>query len=157
MDKRVVFLEIVAIFIALIVYSIIVVIPDFKASLGSSDNFVNSSHYKNMIEMKIDDKTDFGLLINEEGKVFHIFFFDNSSVFLYNKNIENHNLKDSLIKVVQILGQEDILKETSKVVVTRYGEDSYSEFSKSWKDISAVYFVPREIVEEQSTIENKSL
>ena len=157
MNKRLAILEAFAIFVGLIVYSILVVVPDMKAKLGSSDNFVSSGHYQNMIEIRIDQKTDFGLLLNEEGKVFHIFFFDNSSVFLYNKNIENHNLKDSLIKVVQILGQEGILKDTSKIEVTRYGEEFYSDFIHSWEDISHVYSIPKEILEKENNLDQKSL
>lgn len=155
--KIVVILELLAIMIALIVYSIVVVIPEYKNKIGSSDSFVQSSHYRNMIEVKIDSQTDFAFLINEEGKVYHLFFFDNSSVFLYNKNIENNHLEDSLKESVRLLIQYDCLRSSSKVEIVRYSDEFYDVFKKAWKKETSSFSLPKSILETKYSLEEKAL
>ena len=153
--KVVVLLECFAIFVALIVYSIRVVIPEYKEKLGSSDRFLNTNHFQNMIEIRMDS-LDVALLINEEKEVYHLFFFDNSSVFLYNKNIENHSMEDSLSRMVSILIDKGVLSKETSVEIIRYGDKFYPEFRKAWEEISAQRNIPKEIVEKKISLEEKA-
>lgn len=156
-NRLIVALELLGIAIALVVYSVMIVIPEYKEKLGSSDSFVNAGQYKNMIEIRLDSQTDFALLLNQKGEVYHIFFFDNSSVFLYNKNIENHNLKESMQKILVLLVEHGYWKSDSKVEVIRYGDEFYSEFLATWKDLSFRYSLPEEILEKEVSLEDRAL
>ena len=44
-------------------------IPELKKEYGSSDTFLNTNSYQNMIELNIDNKVDFAIIINTDKKV----------------------------------------------------------------------------------------
>ena len=87
--KIVVFIEIIFVVVAMLYYVIKIMIPEYKENYGESDKFIQEKSYKNMVEVRIDDGCDFGLVFDNNGKIYHLFFFDNSAGFLYNQDIYN--------------------------------------------------------------------
>ena len=95
MEKKiVVILEILFIIGAFFFYTFKEVIPDYKKSIGSSDKFINTEVYNKMYEFNIDNKINFSIIIDENNKIYHMFFFDKESTCLANKNIENNKLEE---------------------------------------------------------------
>lgn len=143
--KLVILFEILLIIIGLLYYVIKIGIPEYKASLGSSDGFINSKNYYNMIEIVIDQKTDFGIMIDKEGKINHLFFFDSSSTFLYNKNIENMKLDKGLKKIIQILTDNSLLSDESSCEILRNNDEYYSNFMIVWKSLVSCNNIEKKI------------
>ena len=121
-DKTNTILTIILVFVITIVYTIFVAVPEYKKNLGSSDRLFFSSKYKNIVEIKIDDKVDFSLLFDNKARIYHIFFLDNNSTCLYNKNIENKDINNALKIIIPKLIENDLLKSTSVISVS-YCED----------------------------------
>lgn len=149
-------IEIIIIFAIMIYYSIAVMIPEYRKSQGSSDHFIKSSQVSNMIEIYIDSSTDFALVLDLEGNIYHIFFFDNSSLSLYNENIESKTLDQGLEIVVKKLIENDIIKQDSQVEI-RYAEKKYyNQFKNTWNQLVNKYSLPVNYIEKKQTIEEKA-
>ena len=128
-------------------------IPEWRESKGSSDGFIQSKKYRNMIEIRISDMVDFAYVLDKEGKVYHLFFFDKNSAILYNKSIENQTLKVSLQKTVILLQDKGYLKEGDSITIIRYGDEFYSDFMKTWRESIPSY----EIIEEEATLQERAM
>lgn len=150
-------LEIVLISVALFYYVIKIMIPEYRASQGSSDTFIRSSKYQNMIEVVINETTDFGIILDKEGKINHLFFFDNSSVVLYNKNIENQTIEVGLHKMIPILIENHLLSSGSSITIYRDKDDFYSSFEKIWDELIRKYSVETNILEKVQSINDRAI
>ena len=62
--KSVVILEIIGILIAFVYLFVTVSYPKYKKSLGSSDHFIKSENYKNMLEFHIDQNVHFAVVLS---------------------------------------------------------------------------------------------
>ena len=112
--------RLIVIFLVLALYSYLVSYPEFKNKIGSSDTFINTNEFKDMLEININDKINFSLVINEENNVYHLFFFENMSLMLYNKNIENTSLPTALKQIINILYTNDSLPNKSSIKLISY-------------------------------------
>lgn len=148
--------EIIVVFIAIIYVMITMVIPDIKKSQGSSDSFIKSSKYSNFIEVKIDNKTDFAIITDKEGKIYHLFFFDNTAVFLYNQNIENRSISSGLERIVAILIENQLLNSNSSIEVIRDNDKYYSEFKNNFINLLNKYSINNSIIEKTQSIDIKA-
>ena len=153
MNKKVLVIEIAIVVIAILYYVFAIMIPDYQKSQGSSDGFIKANKYQNIIKIKIDDTTDFALVFDTEGKIYHIFFFDNSSVFLYNQNIENKELNSSIKNIITILIENKKKKNNSKIEMVYDNEEHFKNFSKTWKDIEKELSIKTNTSEEVKTLE----
>lgn len=157
MEKKLMIIaEVLFVLIAITYYTIKELIPEYKTKFGSSDKIVNPTKYKNMVEISLDNGIDFALLIDENKKVFHIFFFTEESYCLYNKNIENTTIKESSNQIIKELIENDYLKTTSNIKVTRYTDAYYEYFINKWKESLKKYSINTEVIEETNTLDNKS-
>ena len=157
MEKKLMIIaEVLFVLIAITYYTIKELIPEYKTKFGSSDKIVNPTKYKNMVEISLDNGIDFALLIDENKKVFHIFFFTEESYCLYNKNIENTTIKESSNQIIKELIENDYLKTTSNIKVTRYTDAYYEYFINKWKESLKKYGINTEVIEETNTLDNKS-
>ena len=154
--KTVYLLEAILVLILLLGYTIFVVIPDYKKTQGSSDSFIQSSSYQNMIEVRINSVTDFAFVLNSKGDVYHLFFFDNTSTFLYNENIENHTIQDSLTKVIPILIENNLLRSGDEIELIRDKDDYYQEFIKTWNELLLKYSIETNTLEKVQSLRDKS-
>lgn len=155
--KIVVILEILAVLVAFVLYGVFVVVPEYKNKLGSSDYFIKSKEYSNMIEFSIDDNVNFSLLLNKKKQVYHIFFFDANAKCLYNQNIENNSYDEALSMVISKLIESDYLKVDSKIKMVRYGESDYMEFKKIFSSILLKYSISSPIIEDTSSLNDKAV
>ena len=157
MKKRfVVLFEIFLIVIGLLYYTFKIMMPEYRNQKGSSDQYIKSDLYSNMIEIQIDGETDFALVLNQEGTIYHLFFFDNSSVFLYNKNIENKNIEDGLSIMIPILIEKQILHDNSSVVLYRDKDSFYDVFKTNWEKSLLKYSIQVDTSHQIRTIEEKA-
>lgn len=129
MQKKILLiLEITVILGLSIFYVVHDVVPEYKEKLGSSDKFINTSDYRNMIEVRIDSKVRFLLVLNSEKKIYHIIFLSNEAMCLYNQNIESNDLSKGVSQIVRLLVEDERLTSTSSIEVTRYEDKFYQEF-----------------------------
>ena len=68
-NKAVILLEVIIVIIMFAWYISTTLIPELKQKFGSSDTFINSNLYNNMVELNIDD-TNFILVLNSREKIF---------------------------------------------------------------------------------------
>ena len=95
---------------------------------------ISSKDYYDAVEIKIDNKTNFILCINKEKKIYHIIFLEESSLSLYNNNIENNSIHTSIHKIISILQEQELLKENSIITLYNYEDKIFSEVKKEIKE-----------------------
>ncbi|MBP5678999.1 MAG: hypothetical protein J6X28_04150 [Bacilli bacterium] len=156
MNKKGMLLEFLLVIVLLVLYTIFVVYPDYKKSQGSSDAFIRSDDYENMIEIRINDQTDFAYILNSKEQVYHLFFFDNTSSILYNKNIEYQSIEKSIATTIPILIENQYLKNGDSVTILRASDTLYPQFQKSWDKIILQYSLVIETSEKVQTLEEKA-
>jgi hypothetical protein len=157
MQKKIVIIfEILFILVAFTYYTIKVLVPEFKEKYGSSDVLINTNKYKNLIEINVDNKVNFSYALSEDKEIYHIFFLDNNSTILYNQDIENTSISEGVSKTIKLLIENDYLKNTSIIKVTRYGDTYYSNFKNNFLKILKKYSLNTDIIEEDSTLEKLS-
>lgn len=143
---RVYFISKILIIIILIaVYYIFIGIPEYKKSIGSSDKIISTKNYYDMIEIQLND-LDFALVIDKNRTINHIFFFTESAICLYNKNIENKEITEGLTDIVKILIEKDILKNNSFMQITTYENKALADFKQSLSIITNKYSLSPNIV-----------
>ena len=125
MNKILFIVEVVGIIIAIIVVLIVKVIPEYESSLGSSEKLFIYGNYKTSVEVKIESGSEFLLIINEKNQIYQIFFENEQSTILVNKNIETKSITDGITEIVQILIHNNEL-ENKKITIVNYGEEEIS-------------------------------
>lgn len=119
-------LKILIIIIIIVLALITKAIPEYKATKGSSDIYINVEKYESLVELKINNQLNFILIISEQ-KISNILFLDETSMCLYNKNIEGNKLQDGINQIVNILIENNILEETTSITITKYKEEHYNK------------------------------
>ena len=158
MDSKIrIILEVLVIFIAFVYLFFKMSLPEIKNKFGSSDRILNANKYKNMVEINIDDNVDFALLFDSNSNMYHMFFFNENALVLYNRNIENNNISDGCSLIIDILRNNKLLKSESLIKVTRYNDTYYNKFIDSFRESLNNNDFNNNIEEFVSTIEEKSL
>ena len=130
-------------------------IPELKKEYGSSDTFLNTNSYQNMIELNIDNKVDFAILINNKKNIYHLFFFDEKSTCLYNQNIENNSISNSINKIMSILALNDQIKDLSTITITKYNNTYYQEIVYEIRKYISANNLEVSIIELEKTLEER--
>lgn len=133
-DRLYFIIRLVIIFIAVFIYTIVVSYPNFKKQFGSSDKYFNPDNYYDMLEVKVD-KIDFAFIINNKKKITNIFFFENNSLILYNKNIEGSNIEEGIEKFVLLLKENKYLTNDIKFLINSYQGRLLQDFKDSLEKI----------------------
>ena len=129
MEKKIVIVfEVLVIVVAVFYYYIKIFIPEYREKVGSSDSLIKAESYNNMVEISIDNNIDFSLVWDENGKIYHMFFFSKSASCLYSKGIEGNSFEEAISLTIQLLVENDYLKTNSSVKIIRYGNDGYKSF-----------------------------
>ena len=148
-------LQIIAVFILIIGVLIFDAIPNYKASQGSSDKYIDTETYTDIVEVKVNTKPNFALIITED-KISNILFFDQEALCLYNQDIEWTTIKNGTKKIIELLIENDYLKQDYFLILTKYKNKSYEETKqnilKTLQDLS----VNVNFQEETSSIEIKA-
>ncbi len=146
--------EVLLIIITIIYYYVEVFIPEYSKRLGSSDSFIRTSSYMNMVELIIDD-VDFALIWNKDKKVYHIFFYSENSICLYNREIEGNSFDEAISLSLKWLSKNNYLRQDSSVRIVKYGNKDYKEFSNILVSRFRQYGISN-FLEEEKTLEIKS-
>ena len=155
-NKLLLIIEIVLIIGGLLFFTIKEAVPEYKSNYGSSDKFISTNNYSNLIEISIDNKTNFGLVLNKEQRIYNIMFFDKTSICLYNQNIENKELSKSLDQIVTLLIENNYLKVNSNIIITKYNDKNYNEFIEKLANITTIYNLKLNINEKTSNLKDKA-
>lgn len=148
-------LQIVIVFILIICALIFNVIPEYKASQGSSDKYIDTENYTDIVEVKVNNKPNFALIITDN-QISNILFFDQESLCLYNQNIEGLSIKDGTKKIIELLITNDYLKQDYFLILTKYKNKSYEKTKQYLLTALQDLSVTVNVQEESSSIEQKA-
>lgn len=133
MKKYEVLIETVVVLIVVIVLIIFKAIPEMKKELGSSDHIISKTKIDRLIDINIDNNL-FGYELSKDNKVVNVIFYNETSLTLYNKNIENKELSKAINSSYEILKERNKLTDV-KIIVTKYDNDknSYKKYFNNIK------------------------
>ena len=132
------------------------VIPEYKETQGSSDKFIAIDKYTDIIEITINNKPNFALII-EDKIISNILFFDQESICLYNQNIEGLTIKEGTKKIIELLIENDYLKQNYFLIIKNYKNISYSQVKNNLLNALSDLEVNVILQEETTTIKDKAL
>lgn len=127
-EKIIKIIKIAVIVLILVLTAIFKTIPELKKIAGSSDNFINYDEYEATIGIRTKTGTNI-ILVIESNKVTNIIFLDNTSLCLYNKDIEKKDLKIAINKIVDTLISNQNISENS-IILVKYSDNKYYEDTK---------------------------
>ncbi len=125
MNKTLFLIEVIGVIIAIIVVLIVKVIPEYENSLGSSEKLFIYGNYKTSVEIKVEEGSEFLLIIDDKNQIYQIFFENSQSTILANKDIETKSIKVAIPEIVQILIQNNEL-ENKRITMVNYGDENIS-------------------------------
>lgn len=148
-------LTIIALIVIIIIGIFLKGIPELKKTLGSSDKFITSKNYDDMVEFDINNNLNFAVVIQSK-KINHILMFNEESVILYNQDIENNSISKSISMITNLLINSNNLTPTSQVTLTSYENKYYNEVKQSFiNELKSNNYNNITILEKQTTIEKK--
>lgn len=148
-------LTIIAVIVIIIIGIFLKGIPELKKTLGSSDKFITSKNYDDMVEFDINNNLNFAVVIQSK-KINHILMFNEESVILYNQDIENNSISKSISMITNLLINSNNLTPTSQVTLTSYENKYYNEVKQSFiNELKSNNYNNITILEKQTTIEKK--
>lgn len=157
MNKKIVtIIEIVAIIIVLILALCFKFYPEYQKTKGSSDYFINTKNYEDLVEIKINNSTNFILMISSNNRVNHIIFLDETSLCLYNKSIENLDLAPAIKKIVELLIENNQLKQNDTITLTNYKNKYYQKTKKELLINLEKYQIITNLVEKNTTVSKRA-
>ena len=151
-NKIKIIIEIIILVIAFTYLFIKETLPEIKKEFNGSGRIIDTNNYKNMFEFKIDEETDFILILNKENKIYHIIFLSKESNVLYNKSIEDNKLKESIEETIKTLISSNYLKNNSSITIIRYNDSYYNEFKNELKKTLSKYKINNNFKEEESSL-----
>jgi len=154
-NKTKIFLEIIIVIGLFTWYTFQELIPELKKEYGSSDTFLNTNSYQNMIELNIDNKVDFAILINSKKNIYHLFFFDENSTCLYNEGIENKSITKGINSIMSILYLNNYINDLSTITITKYNNNYYQEVNNEIRKYLTTNNNQVTIIEQDKTLEER--
>ena len=154
-EKTLTIIEIIIIFILMIGAIIFKFLPEYKASKGSSDTYINTENFQDLIEVRINDKPNFALVITDK-TISNILFFDSSSSCLYNKNIEAKDINSGVKEIIKLLIENNYLKQNSTITLTTYKSTKHLEIKNAFLTETTKLNLNILLQETKSTIEEKA-
>ena len=148
-------LTIIALIVIIIIGIFLKGITELKKTLGSSDKFITSKNYDDMVEFDINNNLNFAVVIQSK-KINHILMFNEESVILYNQDIENNSISKSISMITNLLINSNNLTPTSQVTLTSYENKYYNEVKQSFiNELKSNNYNNITILEKQTTLEKK--
>ena len=140
MEKKIrIIFEILFVMGFAIYYTITIIVPEYKEKYGSSDKFLLTGHIINLFEINIDNGAHFSLAYNKKEQIYHIFFFNEESIVLYNQNIENLKLRDGLNKIIFLLKKNGLSNQDINILY--FEDEDVIEFEKVFQDLLSEYSI----------------
>lgn len=147
-------LQIILVFILIIGVLIFKEIPEYNKSKGSSDIYIDVEKYTDIVEITINNKPNFALVITEN-KISNILFFDEQAMCLYNQDIEGTSIDKGVNKVIEILIENNYLKQDYFLILTKYKSPSYNKIKESIMKSLNSFNATVTLQEENKTLEEK--
>lgn len=117
--------------VAAIAITVIYHLPELKKIKGSSDNIIDIDNYETIVGVTIDSGPEF-LLVSGNKKITNILFLNPKSIVLYNKDIENNNIRTAINKIISILEKKNYL-QSGEITLTLYPD------SKDYVEIKSAF------------------
>ncbi|MBQ2640181.1 MAG: hypothetical protein IJF92_05440 [Bacilli bacterium] len=121
LEKKLSSIFVVLVIIGFILYPIITKLPKVISNFGLN-NVLHYKNYKTMIEFDIKDGPDFAIVLDRNNKVLTHLCFNDKSIIINNKNIDNINYKKSINIIFKKLYETDSIN--NDITITYY--DNYS-------------------------------
>lgn len=156
-DKIISIISFLVILIAAVLLVIYKYYPEYKSSIGSSDGYVNIDSYKEIVNISMQSGPEFILVTNEEDKISSILFINQDALCLYNRNIENQELDDSIDGIIKILYNSNYLTN-EEIAITSYNstnklrKDLISKIKKDYSDIPITEDIKTLTINEQKKL-----
>lgn len=154
-EKHQVTIRIILVFLLIIGSLVFKVIPEYKETQGSSDKYIDTEKYTDIVEITINNKPNFALVI-EDKIISNILFFDQESICLYNKNIEGSTIKEGTKKIIELLIENDYLKQNYFLIIKNYKNISYTQVKNNLLKALSELDVNVILQEETTTIKDKA-
>ena len=151
--KSMIIIEIIIVIGLFIWYTYKELIPELKEQYGSSDKFMNTNKYYNMIELKIED-INFAIVLDQNNTIYHLFFLSDSSTCLYNQEIEGKPLEESIQKIVTIILENQTIKNNTFSMV--YYEQENNQIKELFLDNFSQKNIELTIEENRKTLKERA-
>ncbi len=150
-EKNLSIFETVVAIIVIIILIFTKAIPENKSNKGSSDKYVNIENINTIIEVNLSTRPDFIITTDSDKVINSIVFLNEESTCLYNKNIENKQLKNGIKIIVDELSKEGYLEENTIVKFVQYEKNNdYNEIKSEFNNQINSYKI--QTIEELSTL-----
>ena len=116
----------IIVFLLLIGTLIFKFIPEYQATKGSSDTYIDIKNYESLVEIKINEQINFSLILSNS-KITNILFYNDKTLCLYNKEIESTSIEKGMKIIVEELLKNNYIKQYSQVTITKYNEKYYEK------------------------------
>ena len=154
-EKHKIAIQVVLVFILIICSLIFKVIPEYKETQGSSDKYIDTEKYIDIVEITINNKPNFALVI-ENKTISNVLFFDSEAMCLYNQNIEGSSIKEGTTKIVELLITNDYLKQNYFLILKNYKNVAYEQVKSDLLQALTDLEVNVILQEETSSVEQKA-
>lgn len=149
-------IEILLVFLLIIGALLFKFIPEYKESQGSSDSYIDSTAFDDIIEVKVNNKPNFAI-VTSDNSIIGILFFDKESLCIYNQNIENTPIEDGVNKIVELLIENDYLKSNSTITFIKYSNASYERVTTAFKNTLLSLGVGVNYFETETTLQERAI
>lgn len=130
-------------------------IPEYKATQGSSDTYIDTKLYEDIIEFKVNNQTNFAI-VTGKNRLLNILFFDKTSTCLYNQDIENQKIEEGITQILKLLIENDYIKENSTLTLIKYKGQDYEKVKNVLTNQFTTLAIQVNIIEQTMTIEDKT-
>lgn len=149
-------IEILLVFLLIIGALLFKFIPEYQNSQGSSDAYIDSTSFDDIIEIKVNDKPNFAI-VTSDNSIIGILFFDKESLCIYNQNIENMTIEDGMNNIVELLIENNYLKSNSAITFIKYSNASYEKVTNAFKNTLLNLKVEVNYIEMETTLQERSI
>lgn len=149
-------LEVIAILVAIIYLAITKVIPEYQASLGSSERLFKSKNYATGVEVKISTGPTFFLIINKNNQLTNIFIENELAGVIANQDIEGKNINKAIPEIFQKLIDANLI-DNKIINIINYNEQGvYQKVISLVRESLQKNKKTLEIIESSSTLQKKA-
>ena len=118
LEKVIKIVEVLVVVVAAVLLAIFKFIPEYKSTLGSSDNYIDMEGYQEIIEVNFASGPNFMIITNSNDKITNLLFLNGESLCLYNKNVENRSVAVGVELLFELLDKEGYFFENPVSIVS---------------------------------------
>ena len=146
-------LEVVGVIIAIVLVVIFKFMPEYQASLGSSEKLFSYQNYKAAVEIKVPSGPEFFMIVDKNNSLSYIFIENVNAEILVNQNIEGQKLEKAIDTIIVLLEKNNYL-ETETITMINYNEnETFSKIVELLQKSMIENGRNCEIIKQQSTLQ----